>query len=143
MLSLTCKTAIKAVIFLASKNKDAAKSSLKEVAEYINASEHSVGKILQVLVKENIINSTKGPNGGFLISDQQLKKTLLEIVYAIDGPDVFNGCGLGLQKCSGSHPCPIHNEYKLVRDGFEKLCKQKTIQDLGEHVQEGISYLIG
>ncbi len=142
MLSLTCKTAIKAVIFLASKNKNTSKSSLKEVAEFINASEHSVGKILQVLVKENIINSTKGPTGGFFISNLQLKKTLLEVVYAIDGPEVFNGCGLGLQKCSANHPCPIHDEFKTVRDGFKELCKQKTIQDLGMHVQEGISYLI-
>ncbi len=142
MLSLTCKTAIKAVIFLASKNKTAAKSSLKEVAEFINASEHSVGKILQVLVKEYIINSAKGPTGGFFISDIQLQKTLLEIVYAIDGADIFNGCGLGLQKCSATHPCPIHDDYKIIRDGFEVLCKQKTIQDLGIHVQEGISYLI-
>lgn len=142
MLSLTCKTAIKAVIFLASKNKTADKSSLKEVAEFINASEHSVGKILQVLVKDGIINSTKGPTGGFFITDQQLQKTLLEVVYAIDGNEVFSGCGLGLQKCSSTHPCPIHDEYKTVRNAFEHLCKEKTIQDLGTHVQEGISYLI-
>ena len=142
MLSLTCKTAIKAVIFLASKNKTASKSSLREVAEYINASEHSVGKILQVLVKEKIVNSSKGPSGGFFISDDQLKKSLLAIVFAIDGTDIFTGCGLGLQRCSANHPCPIHYEYKIVRDGFEQLCKEKTIEDLGAHVLEGYSYLI-
>lgn len=67
MLSLTCKTAIKAVIFLASKFKSGAKSGIIEIAEYIDASEHSVGKMLQTLVKENVINSSKGPNGGFTL----------------------------------------------------------------------------
>ena len=43
MLSLTCKTAIKAVIYLASKFETGQKASIKEIAEFINASEHSVG----------------------------------------------------------------------------------------------------
>ena len=51
MLSLTCKTAIKAVIYLASKFESGEKAGIKEIAEYINASEHSVGKMLQTLVK--------------------------------------------------------------------------------------------
>ena len=51
MLSLTCKTAIKAVIYLASKYESGEKSGIKEIAEYIDASEHTVGKMLQTLVK--------------------------------------------------------------------------------------------
>ncbi|MCC6187218.1 MAG: Rrf2 family transcriptional regulator, partial [Chitinophagaceae bacterium] len=61
MLSLTCKTAIKAVIYLASKYDSGEKAGIKEIAEFINASEHTVGKMLQTLVKENTINSAKGP----------------------------------------------------------------------------------
>ena len=68
MLSLTCKTAIKAVIYLASKFESEEKSGIKEIAEYINASEHTVGKVLQTLVKEGVINSLKGPTGGFFNS---------------------------------------------------------------------------
>lgn len=43
MLSLTCKTAIKAVIYLASKYNAGEKAGIKEIAEYIDASEHTVG----------------------------------------------------------------------------------------------------
>ena len=52
MLSHTCKTAVKAVIFLAIKFEKGEKSGIKEIAEYIEASEHTVGKMLQTLVKE-------------------------------------------------------------------------------------------
>ena len=64
MLSHTCKTAIKAVIYLASKFESGEKAGMKEIAEFINASEHTVGKILQTIVKENIINSAKVPEDG-------------------------------------------------------------------------------
>src|SRR5688572_14892457 len=113
MLSLTCKTAIKAVVSLASNSGE--KAGMKEIARLIDASEHTVGKILQVLVREEIINSAKGPNGGFYITGKQKNQPILKVIEAIDGREVFDQCGLGLSKCSATHPCPIHDEYKIIR----------------------------
>jgi Rrf2 family protein len=143
MLSLTCKTAIKAVIYLASKFESGEKAGIKEISEFINASEHSVGKMLQSLVKEEVINSTKGPNGGFYMTARQRNQPVIKIIDAIDGKAVFDQCGLGLSKCSSTHPCPIHNDYKIIRDQFKEICQKKKIIDLCEPVSEGSAYLIG
>ena len=64
MLSFTCKTAIKAAIYLASKSESGEKAGIREISEFIDASEHTVGKMLQSLVKEEVINSAKGPAPG-------------------------------------------------------------------------------
>ena len=143
MLSLTCKTAIKAVIYLASKFESGEKAGIREIADFINASEHTVGKMLQTLVKEKVINSAKGPAGGFYITAPQKNQPIINIIEAIDGKKVFDQCGLGLSKCSSTHPCPIHNDYKIIRDKFEALCQQKRVSDLCETVNEGLTYLIG
>ncbi len=143
MLSLTCKTAIKAVIYLASKYESGQKSGIIEIAEYIDASEHTVGKMLQTLVKEEVIFSSKGPNGGFYMTVKQKGQPIINIIEAIDGRDVFKQCGLGLSKCSSTHPCPMHIDYKLVRDLFERLCREKKICDLCEPLNNGIAYLVG
>jgi len=141
MLSLTCKTAIKAVIYLASKFDSGEKAGIKEIAEFINASEHTVGKMLQTLVREDVINSAKGPNGGFYITAKQKNQSILNVIDAIDSKEVFDECGLGLSKCSAAHPCPIHNDYKIVRDQFKTMCLQKRITDLCENVNDGLAYL--
>ncbi|HSN10131.1 MAG TPA: Rrf2 family transcriptional regulator [Hanamia sp.] len=143
MLSNTCKTAIKAVVYLCSKYETQQNAGIKEIAEFINGNEHTIGKILQTLVKQNIINSMKGPSGGFFISKQQQKQPIINIVEAIDGRQVFKSCGLGLSKCSASHPCPIHDEYKEARDIVENLCRQKKVLDLCEPVNNGLAYLMG
>ena len=143
MISNTCKTAIKAVIYLCSKFDSGENASIKEVAEFINANEHTVGKILQTLVKQNVINSQKGPTGGFYISKEQQKQPIIHIVESIDGKQVFNSCGLGLSQCSSSHPCPIHNDYKKARDLIEKLFKEKNVINLCEPVNNGLAYLMG
>jgi len=143
MLSLTCKTAIKAVIYLSSKLDSGEKSGIKEIAGFIDASEHSVGKLLQLLVKEEVICSSKGPKGGFYITEDQYQQPIINIIETIDGKNVFKQCGLGFNKCSSEHPCPIHNDYKVVRDLFENLCREKKIVDLCEPVKNGLAYLIG
>lgn len=143
MISNTCRTAIKAVIYLCSKFETGENASIKEVAEFINANEHTVGKLLQTLVRQNIINSLKGPTGGFYISKEQRKQPIINIVEAIDGKQIFKSCGLGLSQCSSKHPCPIHNDYKAARDLVEKLFKEKNVLNLCEPVSNGLAYLMG
>lgn len=143
MISNTCKTGIKAVIYLCSKFDREENASIKEVAEFINANEHTVGKILQTLVKQNVIKSLKGPAGGFFISKEQRKQPIINIVEAIDGKQVFKNCGLGLSKCSSAHPCPIHYDYSKGRDLIEKLFREKNVLNLCEPVSNGLAYLMG
>ncbi len=143
MLSHTCKTAVKAVIFLATKYEMGEKAGIKEIATRIEASEHTVGKMLQTLVKQGVINSLKGPAGGFYITHEQLHQPIINIVEAIDGKQIFRTCGLGLSKCSATHPCPIHNEYKEAREILERIFRTRKLADLCEPVNEGVAYLFG
>lgn len=143
MLSYTCKVAIKAVIYLASKSVQGERAGLKETAEHINASEHTVGKILQTLARQGIINSVKGPSGGFYINEVQQYQSISVIVESIEGKEVFKECGLGLSKCSALHPCPIHDEYKIARDLIENLFRNKKVKDLCDPVTNGLAHLIG
>lgn len=136
-----CKTAIKAVIYLCSI--EPGKAGLKEVAQAIHASSHTIGKILQLLVKQGIINSVKGPSGGFFITPAQQELPIILIVEAIDGRQVFTSCGLGLSHCSGTHPCPIHDDYKKARDIMESLFREKKVSELCSSVNEGLAYLAG
>lgn len=143
MLSYTCKTAIKAVIYLASKSAAGEKAGIKETAVHINASEHTVGKILQILARHGLINSLKGPSGGFFINEIQQEQSISSIVEAIEGKEIFKECGLGLSQCNATHPCPIHNEYKVARDLIERLFRENKIKDLSDPVTNGLAYLVG
>lgn len=142
MLSQTSKIAIKAVIYLSDKSLRDEKAGVEEIATRINASKHTVSKAMQTLVKENIINSQKGPTGGFYLDEEQQQKAIYYVIEAIEGEDIFTQCGLGLTKCSDCRPCPIHNEYKEVRSLIHKIFKEKKIIDLREPVKSGIAFLM-
>ena len=43
-------------------------------------------KILQQLVRANVLNSKRGPRGGFSLAKPPKRITMLEMVEAVDGP---------------------------------------------------------
>lgn len=110
---------------------------LIEIAENQEIPRHFLSKILQQLVKAGLLESMKGPNGGFKLSKKPNKITLLHIIKAIDGLEVFTQCGIGFKKCSDDHPCPIHHDFKVVRDKVHELFKKKTLDELVQDAENG------
>ena len=101
------------------------------MADAIGSPTAFTGKILQRLVRGGILNSKKGPNGGFAILKENIPKiTLKQIVTIIDGDSVYNGCGLGLAQCNDDKPCPLHKEFNPLRDKLTIMLEQTTLEDL-------------
>ena len=141
MLSITCKTGIRAVLFLATRMNSGEKYSIPEIATGVEGNEHTLGKLLQLLVKKGVISSSKGPYGGFFMTSDQVKAPVLEVVLALDGDDLFQACGLGLPQCSASKPCPLHHAYANVRDQLEHLFRTNTIQAISKDISKGAAFL--
>lgn len=141
MISKACQYGIRAAIFIASRHNDGIKFNIKQIACEIDAPEAFTAKILQVLNKHRIITSLKGPYGGFFIEEFQLEQPAINIVNAIDGMSVFKECGLGLKQCSATHPCPMHDQYKIARDALQNAFLQTTIRQLALQVNEGSSFI--
>lgn len=141
MISKSCKYAIRAAIYLASKTDEDIKLSAKEVANDIEAPEAFIGKILQLLRKHRIISSLKGPYGGFFCEEHQLSIPIINVVNAIDGLAVFNECVLGLNECSAEHPCPMHHQYIDSRDKMLKSFEETTIGDLATNLKLGSVFI--
>ena len=75
------------------------------------------------------------------LEKEQENLTLIDLVIAIDGEQIFKGCGLGLKQCSEEQPCPIHHEFKLVRHQLERMLRNKKIADLAMEINRGAATL--
>src|SRR5690606_16920079 len=120
MFSKACEYGIRAVLFIAKQSQRDQRPNITEIAQAINAPEPFTVKICQQLFRDNILLSKKGPRGGFYLEKDSLLK-LADIVVAIDGEKIFNGCGLGLSECSSENPCPIHNQYLEIRSALKQM----------------------
>ncbi|MFD2036347.1 RrF2 family transcriptional regulator [Belliella marina] len=141
MFSKACQYGIKAVIYIWTQSMKGNKVGAKEVAELVDAPEAFTAKILQELVRKKIIGSQKGPSGGFFVGKEHGKYTLKDLVTAIDGEGLFSGCSLGLKSCSDSNPCPLHHEISKVRAHVVSMLTIKTLKELAQEVESGVSVL--
>lgn len=142
MFSKACEYAIRASIFIAKNSIENQRVSPKKISEEINSPQAFTAKILQALVKSNIINSVKGAQGGFEIDKDEIPKIkLLQIVEAIDGEKIFTECALGLKQCSETHPCPLHEKFTTVRTDLRELLEQTNLEELALDFKKGTAFL--
>ena len=141
MLSKTSEYALRAMVYVALQTAAGKKTGIKEIARELELPLHFIGKILQDLVRKGIMASLKGPNGGFYLDRPASDITIMDVVRVVEGVEAFKKCGLGLKNCSDTHPCPIHNDFKIYRDGLAALYTRKTIRDLVLVIENGQAYI--
>lgn len=139
MLSSTCKYAIRGIIYIALNGKEGTKIGIKEISEALDIPTPFLGKILQILAKNKLLKSTKGPNGGFALAKPANEINLLQIIEIIDGLDLFDECLIGLRSCSANvHDnvqCPVHNKYLPISNQLYQLFKEETIENLSKQIE--------
>lgn len=141
MLSSSSKYAVNAVLYLAVHSNEAKKIRAKEIAEAIKLPSPFLAKLLQSLSREGIVSSSKGPTGGFFITDEAMKSPLLEVVKVIDGTDRLEDCVLGLKKCSSEKPCPVHFSVQPLKLRFRRELEENSIATFAEKVKSGETFL--
>ncbi|MBS1750487.1 MAG: Rrf2 family transcriptional regulator [Bacteroidetes bacterium] len=141
MFSKTCEYAIRAMIFIAQQSMKGEKAGIKQVVKGIDCPEHFIAKILQELARKGLVLSVKGPNGGFYLEKTQLKFSLADVIRAVDGDKIFSGCGLGLAECSEIEPCPIHKDFKKIRNEMHDMLNNAKLGEFTEHLDNKLSFL--
>ncbi|MBO0340285.1 MAG: Rrf2 family transcriptional regulator [Bacteroidota bacterium] len=132
MLSNSSKYAIKGVLYLALNSNAHHKVLVRDIFEIVHVPEAYLAKLLQELSRHNIISSTRGPGGGFYLSEKDRKHTLMDIVKVIDGEKRVNSCVMGIRKCDMNNPCVLHKLVGANKTKFIQVLERTTILDLIE-----------
>lgn len=141
MFSTSCHYALQAMIFIALKSDGNKNVDLTSISTELDIPKHFLSKILQMLVKHRLLNSMKGPTGGFSLKVPADKITLIKVVEIVDGLDVFNRCGIGFKECDDQNPCPIHFEFCQVREQIQEVFESKTLEQLKQDILDGKSII--
>lgn len=141
MLSNASKYAILSTLYLAEHSNEDRKISVKEIAKNIDVPSPFLAKLFQQLVRGKIISSTKGPHGGFYLSEINKSKNVLDIIDNIDGLDKLNGCFLGLNECDSANPCPVHFIVVPFKNNLLAKFRDKTIMEFVQEISDNEDFL--
>lgn len=128
--SAGCEYAIRALTRLAQQAPAGGFCLLRDIVDDDDLPEHFVGKLLQALVRADILVSAKGRGGGFALRMTPSELTLRDIVTAIDGRERINRCILGLSVCDDQQACPQHDCWTTIRKQINEVLDKTTLTDL-------------
>jgi len=100
--------ALRGVLYVAITSEENRRVQVDEIASRLAVPKHFLAKIMNRVVKEGILDSTKGPFGGFSVNGETLTSPLIRLLRITDGMEQFNTCVLKLRKCNKVNPCPLH-----------------------------------
>jgi Rrf2 family protein len=137
MFNKETEYAIRGLVYIQLQNFEGKRPGITEIAEQIDAPHFYTAKILQRLVRQGFIESQKGKGGGFSFDSQKSDLSLKQLIIAIEGETLFNGCGFGLKQCDESNPCPLHEKFAPIRDALNQLVSQENVQSLAQKTLKG------
>jgi len=129
MLSSTAEYALRATLYIA--REDGGKLvQVDRVAETLGVPRNYLSKILHALAKEGILDSTRGPQGGFRLALPADEVPLARIIEPFDPLTPRRWCVLGRSVCSDASPCPAHDRWKGISDSLHFFFRTTTVDDL-------------
>ena len=129
VLSQTATYALQAILCLA-EAEGSGPLRVDDIADELDVPRNYLSKILHVLARADVLQSTRGPGGGFELAKALHELRLSQIVGHFDALPEASGCLLGRDRCSDDDPCAAHDQWKDVATSIRTFFDETTVASL-------------
>ena len=127
-LSTTARHALRAVLVLARRDNDVWLPA-QEIAEALDAPANYLSKVLRLLAQRGLLESSRGPHGGFRLAVPPSEITLADVLAVIDDSAPSAICLLGDRPCDLENPCVAHDRWTELKARMMEPLQGTTIAD--------------
>jgi Rrf2 family transcriptional regulator, iron-sulfur cluster assembly transcription factor len=132
MLSQTAEYALSAMVHLTRRGEESQPAQAEEIAEDLGVPRNYLSKILHSLTRSGLLESTRGPGGGFRVAVDPGELTLFRIIEVFE-PEFLAAdkrCLLGRPVCRDDQACPAHHRWKAVSEAALSFFNETTLAEL-------------
>jgi len=130
MISQTAEYALRAIVLLA--HRQGRPCTAQQLSDASNIPVMYLSKILGSLVRDGLVQSQRGPGGGFLLSQEPKDVTMYDVLAVVEPIKHYCECPLSDLGCNAPGPelCPLHRRLQAVGSLLEQSFRETTIADL-------------
>ena len=118
--------------YMAAKKPE--KLNTKSLADKLDASKAHLSKVLQKLHKAGLVESYRGPTGGYTLSKSPKTVTLLDIYEVIEGKVEVEECPLGKEECMFEN-CIFNDTLHGVENEIYETLKNINLSNFAKEIQ--------
>ncbi len=127
MFSQTVEYALRAIVHLADQSP--APRTTDQIAAATLVPKPYLSKVIQGLVRANIVHSKRGIGGGIALVKSPSELTILDVVNAVEPIARIRTCPLGL-KTHGVRLCPLHRRMDNALATVEAAFRDTTLAEV-------------
>lgn len=125
--------------------------SASKLHQATHISQSAIMKILKLLANEGLVTSARGASGGYSISSDPSKISILDIVKAIDGPVSVTMCSHNTteEPCVFEAYCTAKTGWGMVNTALQDTISRFSVADFlaahaaQHHKKTGVKYDLG
>lgn len=130
-----------AIVVMVQLAKEGASRSAHQLSEKTGLPEPTVAKVLKTLLKENLVSSARGAQGGYKLARAPEELSVRSIIEAIDGPIQIVACVDNTpQNCHAAGRCPTKGRWDPVNLAIRDALDNIRLSDMAADSQCGRSY---
>lgn len=128
-LSNTSQYAIRILAFVADQ-KSSHLINATELSEKLQIPYKFLTKIMTVLAKANLVESTRGREGGYKLKKSVNDITVNDILILFNDSIEDDQCILGIGFCNGMCKCALHDQWMEPKYLLQKMFKESSLKDI-------------
>ena len=101
----------------------------------------TVSKVLKLLVKMNLVDSYRGPNGGYSLERRAEDISVAEIIAAIEGPIAMTECSVEEGLCAQEPVCGLRGNWQRISVAVANAMEGVSLAEMARPVKPTASPL--
>jgi FeS assembly SUF system regulator len=117
------------ILSFMAKDKTQVRAAM-ELAAVTGIALPTVSKILKLLVNANVLISTRGAKGGYVLARMPEEISVATVISALEGPIALTECSISHQGCEQASGCDIRGNWSLINQTIHNALESVTLADL-------------
>ena len=110
--------------------------TIKEIAERTGTSANHMSKVMQTMVRAGIVDSVRGPSGGFILAIEPQAVKLIDLYEVFEGKLTVSQCPFNRTRCPFSR-CLFNGILQKLSKEFRDYLEENTLQDIIDNIRQG------
>lgn len=110
--------------------RDDRRVSASEVATDLKLSLEAARKVLKLLSKAELVEATRGAQGGYQLARPAADISMAEIIEALEGPIALTECSIHDHRCSVEQSCHARGNWHLINRAIRLALDQVSLADM-------------
>lgn len=104
--------------------------SAVQVAECLQLEPPTVSKLLKLLAQSGLVDSFRGPNGGYRLARPPAEISVADVIAAIEGPISMTECGIAVGQCDRESTCGVRGNWQRINASVTAALQAVSVADM-------------